>query len=76
MPISLIVIQIIVSIALILVVILQVRKSSSASGVFGGGTTADYGGKKGKSREAFLMKLTTVIAVLFILSSLLIGLIK
>jgi preprotein translocase subunit SecG len=74
MPISLIVIQIIVSIALILVVILQVRKSSSASGVFGGGTTADYGGKKG--REAFLMKLTTVIAVLFMLSSLLIGLIK
>jgi preprotein translocase subunit SecG len=51
-----------------------VRKSSSASGVFGGGTTADYGGKKGK--EAFLMKLTTVIAVLFMLSSLLIGLIK
>jgi preprotein translocase subunit SecG len=74
MPISLIVIQIIVSIALILVVILQVRKSSSASGVFGGGTTADYGGKKG--REAFLMKLTTAIAVLFMLSSLLIGLIK
>jgi preprotein translocase subunit SecG len=74
MPISLIVIQIIVSIALILAVILQVRKSSSASGVFGGGTTADYGGKKG--REAFLMKLTTVIAVLFMLSSLLIGLIK
>jgi preprotein translocase subunit SecG len=74
MPISLIVIQIIVSIALILVVILQVRKSSSASGVFGGGTTADYGGKKGK--EAFLMKLTTAIAVLFMLSSLLIGLIK
>jgi preprotein translocase subunit SecG len=74
MPISLIVIQIIVSIALILVVILQARKSSNASGVFGGGTTADYGGKKGK--EAFLMKLTTVIAVLFMLSSLLIGLIK
>jgi preprotein translocase subunit SecG len=74
MPIILIVIQIIVSIALILVVILQVRKSSSASGVFGGGTTADYGGKKG--REAFLMKLTTAIAVLFMLSSLLIGLIK
>ena len=74
MPISLIVIQIIVSIALILVVILQVRKSSNASGVFGGGTMADHGGKKG--REAFLMKLTTAIAVLFMLSSLLIGLIK
>ncbi|MGB2783506.1 MAG: preprotein translocase subunit SecG [Atribacterota bacterium] len=74
MPVALMVIQIVISIALILVVILQVRKSSRASGIFGGGTTADYGGKKG--REAFLMKLTTAIAVLFMLSSLLLSLIK
>jgi len=74
MPVALMVIQIVISIALILVVILQARKSSRASGIFGGGTTADYGGKKGK--EAFLMKLTTVVAVLFMLSSLLHSLIK
>ncbi|MDO9555874.1 MAG: preprotein translocase subunit SecG [Atribacterota bacterium] len=74
MPVALMVIQIVISIALILVVILQARKSSRASGIFGGGTTADYGGKKGK--EAFLMKLTTAIAVLFMLSSLLLSLIK
>jgi len=74
MPVALMVIQIVISIALILVVILQARKSSRASGIFGGGTTADYGGKKGK--EAFLMKLTTVIAVLFMFSSLLLSLIK
>ena len=74
MPIALMIIQIIISIALILTVILQHRKSSKASGIFGGGTTADYGGKKGK--EAFLMKLTTVIAVLFMFSSLLLSLIK
>jgi len=74
MPVALMVIQIVISIALILVVILQARKSSRASGIFGGGTTADYGGKKG--REAFLMKLTTAIAVLFMLSSLLLSLIK
>ena len=74
MPVALMVIQIVISIALILVVILQVRKSSRASGIFGGGTTADYGGKKG--REAFLMKLTTVVAVLFMLYSLLLSLIK
>ncbi len=71
---ALMIIQITISIALILTVILQHRKSSKASGIFGGGTTADYGGKKGK--EAFLMKLTTVIAVLFMLSSLLLSLIK
>jgi len=74
MPVALMVIQIVISIALILVVILQARKSSRASGIFGGGTTADYGGKKGK--EAFLMKLTTAIAVLFMISSLLLSLIK
>ncbi len=74
MPTALMIIQITISIALILTVILQHRKSSKASGIFGGGTTADYGGKKGK--EAFLMKLTTVIAVLFMLSSLLLSLIK
>jgi len=73
-PTALMIIQITISIALILTVILQHRKSSKASGIFGGGTTADYGGKKGK--EAFLMKLTTVIAVLFMLSSLLLSLIK
>jgi len=73
-PTALMIIQITISIALILAVILQHRKSSKASGIFGGGTTADYGGKKGK--EAFLMKLTTVIAVLFMLSSLLLSLIK
>jgi preprotein translocase subunit SecG len=74
MPIALMIIQITISIALILTVILQHRKSSKASGIFGGGTTADYGGKKGK--EAFLMKLTTVVAVLFMVSSLLLSLIK
>ena len=74
MPIALMIIQIIISIALILAVILQHRKSSKASGIFGGGTTADYGGKKGK--EAFLMKLTTIVAVLFMLSSLLLSLIR
>ena len=74
MPVTLMVVQIVISIALILVVILQARKSSKASGIFGGGTTADYGGKKGK--EAFLMKLTTGVAVLFMFSSLLLSLIK
>jgi len=71
---GLMIIQIVISIALILTVVLQVRKSSKASGIFGGGTTADYGGKKG--REAFLVKLTTAVAILFMVSSLLLSLIK
>ncbi len=71
---ALMVVHIIISLALILAVILQQRKSSRSSGIFGGGTIADYGGKKG--REAFLMKLTTAIAVLFMVSSLLLNLIE
>jgi len=74
MSIVLMTIQIVISIALILAVVLQVRKTSKASGIFGGGTTADYGGKKGK--EAFLVKLTTGFAILFMVSSLLLSLIK
>jgi len=74
MSIVFMIIQIAISIALILAVVLQVRKTSKASGIFGGGTTADYSGKKG--REAFLVKLTTGIAVLFMVSSLLLSLVK
>ncbi|MEA2022106.1 MAG: preprotein translocase subunit SecG [Candidatus Caldatribacteriota bacterium] len=74
MSIGLMATQIVISIALILAVILQARKTSKASGIFGGGTTADYSGKKGK--EAFLVKLTTGIAILFMVSSLLLSLIK
>jgi len=74
MSIGLMIIQIVISIALILTVILQVRKTSKASGIFGGGTTADYSGKKGK--EAFLVKLTTGVAILFMVSSLLLSFIK
>jgi len=74
MSIILMVFQIVISIALILAVVLQARKTSRASGIFGGGTTADYSGKKGK--ESFLVKLTTGIAVLFMVSSLLLSLIR
>ena len=68
MSIGLMIIQIAISIALILTVVLQVRKTSKASGIFGGGTTADRSGKKGK--EAFLVKITTGVAILFMVSSL------
>jgi len=74
MSIGLMIIQIAISIALILTVVLQVRKTSKASGIFGGGTTADYSGKKGK--EAFLVKITTGVAILFMVSSLLLSFIK
>ncbi|MFZ2330174.1 MAG: preprotein translocase subunit SecG [Atribacterota bacterium] len=67
MPTWLMLIQIILSTALIAVVLFQSRKASPGGGIFGGGSFAEHRGRKGK--EVFLLKLTTAIAILFMLSS-------
>ncbi len=63
------VLHIIVSICLILIVLLQVGKGASLSGLFGGGggSEAIFGGGGG---DVFMKKLTVVFAVLFIFTSL------
>ena len=71
MPTWLMLVQIIISIALIAVVLFQTRKTSQGGGIFGGGTFADHKGRKGK--EALLLKITTVIAILFMFSSIMIS---
>jgi len=68
------VIQIIISLLLIIVVLFQTRKEGAGGGIFGGGTFADHRGRKGK--EVLLLKLTTAIATLFIVSSVLISILK
>jgi preprotein translocase subunit SecG len=60
-------IQIILSIALIAVVLFQSRKASQGGGIFGGGSFAEHRGRKGK--EVLLLRLTTGIAILFMVSS-------
>ena len=74
MPTWLMLIQIFISIALIAVVLFQTRKASQGGGIFGGGTFADHKGKKGT--EALLLKITTAIAVLFMVSSIMISIYK
>ncbi len=74
MPTWLMLIQIIISVMLIGVVLFQTRKASSGGGIFGGGTFADHRGRKGK--EVLLLKLTTAIAVLFMISSIMISIYK
>ncbi len=69
MPTWLMLIQIILSAALIAVVLFQSRKVSPGGGIFGGGTFAEHRGRKGK--EVFLLRLTTAIAILFMVSSIL-----
>ncbi|MCK8828468.1 preprotein translocase subunit SecG [Natroniella acetigena] len=65
------VLLIIVSIVLIVAVLLQSGKSAGLSGAIDGGATSMFGGK-GKALDSFLNKLTVVMAVLFMLLSLVI----
>jgi preprotein translocase subunit SecG len=74
MPTWLMLIQIAISIALIGVVLFQSRKASQGGGIFGGGTFADHRGRKGK--EVLLLRITTAIAVLFMVSSIMISIYK
>ncbi|MDD4364011.1 MAG: preprotein translocase subunit SecG [Atribacterota bacterium] len=74
MPTWLMLIQIIISIALIGVVLFQSRKAGQGGGVFGGSTFADHRGRKGS--EVLLMKITTAIAILFMVSSIMISIYK
>jgi len=61
------IIQIIVSIALIVLILLQER-SSGLSGVFGGGESSFYSQRRGIERLIFIA--TIVLAVIFALLSL------
>ncbi len=74
MPTWLMLIQILISVALIAIVLFQTRKAGQGGGIFGGGTFADHKGRKGK--EVLLLKVTTAIAVLFMLSSIMISVYK
>lgn len=64
------IIHILISLGLIAAVVFQHRKQGVASGIFGGGTVADRSGKKRKIDE-FFAKLTTGLAVAFMVLSLL-----
>ena len=68
MLIFLIVIHVIVSIALIMIVLLQTGKGADMGAAFGGGSSQTLFGSTGAS--TFLSKLTTVAAVVFMLTSL------
>ncbi len=64
----LIIIHVIVSFALIMIVLLQTGKGADMGAAFGGGASQTLFGSTGAS--TFLGKATTVVAVLFMLTSL------
>ena len=61
------IVQIILSVVLISVVLMQQRKQGGFSGVFGGGTQADIGGQW--QRFNALTKVTIVVAIVFMILS-------
>jgi preprotein translocase subunit SecG len=63
-----VVIHVIVSIALIMIILLQTGKGADMGAAFGGGASQTLFGSSGSS--TFLGKLTTVAAVVFMLTSL------
>jgi len=67
------IVQIVVSIVLITIVLLQHRKQGGFSGIFGGGTQADSGQWQ---RFTALTKITIVLAVLFMFLSVVIVLLS
>jgi len=68
MSILVIIIHIVVSIALIMIVLLQTGKGADMGAAFGGGSSQTLFGSTGAS--TFLSKATTVAAIVFMLTSL------
>ena len=66
---ALIIIHVIISIVLIAVVLLQHGKQQGLSGAIAGGAETFFGKNKGRTIDAALKKVTVVVAVLFIVSS-------
>lgn len=65
------VVHVVVSIGLILVVLLQTGKGAEIGAVFGGGSSSTIFGSSGAGN--FLTKLTTGMAVIFMMTSLTLG---
>lgn len=69
MMIALTIIHVVISLALIVVVLLQHGKQQGLSGAIAGGAETFFGKNKGRTVDAMLKKFTAVVAILFIISS-------
>lgn len=66
---ALTIIHVIISLALVVVVLMQHGKQQGLSGAIAGGAETFFGKNKGKTVDAMLKKFTAVVAILFIISS-------
>jgi len=72
---ALTVVHVILSLALIVVVLLQSGKQAGLSGSIGGGAETFFGKNKARTLDGLLSRLTTVLAILFIVVSFVLALI-
>ncbi len=75
LEITLTVIHIILAVVLIAVVLLQSGKSAGLSGSIGGGAETFFGKNKARTLDGMLSRATTVVAILFIVTSFVLALI-
>ncbi len=73
MSIAVNIIYIIVCIILIAIVLLQSGKQAGLSGSIAGGAETFFGKNKGKSIDAILSKVTSVVAILFMILAIVIN---
>ena len=69
MKLALTICQIVLTIALIVMVLMQSGKTQGLSGSIAGGAETFFGKNKGKTIDGILSKITSVVAVLFIICS-------
>ena len=69
MILALTIIHVVISLALVVVVLLQHGKQQGLSGAIAGGAETFFGKNKGRTVDAMLKKFTAVIAILFIVTS-------
>ena len=69
MMLALTIIHVVISLALVIVVLMQHGKQQGLSGAIAGGAETFFGKNKGRTVDAMLKKFTSGIAILFIISS-------
>ncbi len=70
MMLALTIIHVVISIVLVIAVLMQHGKQQGLSGAIAGGAETFFGKNKGKTIDAILKKVTAVVAILFVASSL------
>ena len=69
MQIALTIVQIVITVALIITVLMQSGNTQGLSGSIAGGAETFFGKNKGRTLDGILSKVTSVLAVLFVISS-------